>query len=69
MIESLPMAIQNLSNQSLLTLYESIREQVSEDIRIGGRHRLMGETAKQQYERLFNELQRRQLHVDPIPWE
>ena len=59
----------NLSDESLLTLYESIRQQVSEDLRLGSRYRLLGETAKQQSERLFKEIERRHLHVNPILWK
>ena len=59
----------NLSDESLLTLYESIRQQVSEDLRLGSQHRLMGEAAKQQSERLFEEIERRHLHVSPILWK
>ena len=63
------MAIENLSDESLLTLYESIRQQVSADIRFESRHRFMGETAKQESERLFKEIERRHLHVTPIIWK
>jgi hypothetical protein len=63
------MAIQNLSDESLLTLYENIRQQVSADIRLGSPHRLMGETAKEYAERLREEIDRRRLQVNPIIWK
>jgi hypothetical protein len=63
------MAIQNLSDESLLTLYESIRQQVSADIRLGDRHRLLGETAKEYAEQLRKEMDRRRLPVIPIIWK
>jgi len=42
------MAFENLSGDSVLTLYENIREQVSADIPLGSRYRLLGEAARQQ---------------------
>jgi hypothetical protein len=63
------MAVENLSDESLLTLYENIRQQVSEDICLGSRHRLMGETAKEYAERLREEIGRRRLRVIPIIWK
>ena len=42
------MGIEVLTDESVLTLYENIRQQVSADIRLGDRYRLLGETAKQQ---------------------
>jgi hypothetical protein len=62
------MAIENLTDQSLLTLYENIRQQLCADIRLGNRYRLVGETARQQAERLFKEIERRGLQVNPIVW-
>jgi len=63
------MAIEKLSDQSLMTLYENIRQQVSADIRLGSRHRLVGEAAKERAERLHEEIERRRLQVGPIIWE
>jgi hypothetical protein len=62
------MALQHLSDESVLTLYENIREQVSADIRLGSQHRLLGETARQQELRLREELERRGLRFTPIDW-
>ena len=57
-----------LADESVLRLYDSIREQVSADIRLGSRHRLLGEAAQQQAERLREELDRRGLQYTPIVW-
>lgn len=60
--------IRRLSNESLHTLYENIRDQVTIDRRSPIGHRFMGETAKQQAERLREEMDRRRLRFDPIEW-
>jgi hypothetical protein len=60
--------IEVLTDDSVLTLYENIRQQVSADIRLGDRYRLLGETAKQQEIRLRREIDRRGLRVTAIHW-
>jgi len=60
--------IQSLNDESILRLYESIREQVAADARMGTPHRFVGESAKQQAERLREELDRRRLRFLPIDW-
>jgi hypothetical protein len=60
--------IRFLSDESLHTLYDNIREQVVQDFRSGSRHRFMGETAKQQAQRLREEMNRRRLRFDLIEW-
>ena len=62
------MGIEVLTDESVLTLYENIRQQVSADIRLGDRYRLLGETAKQQELRLRREIDRRGLRVTAIHW-
>jgi len=62
------MGIEVLTDESVLTLYENIRRQVSADIRLGDRYRLLGETAKQQELRLRQEMDRRGLRVTAIHW-
>ena len=62
------MGIELLTDESVLTLYENIRQQVSADIRLGDRYRLLGETAKQQEVRLRREIDRRGLRVTAIHW-
>jgi hypothetical protein len=60
--------IRFLSDESLHTLYGCIREQVALDIRSGSQHRFMGETAKQQAQRLGEEMDRRRLRFELIEW-
>jgi hypothetical protein len=62
------MGIEGLSDESVSRLYENIRQQVSADNLNGGHRRLMGETAKQQAERLREEIDRRRLRCSPIDW-
>jgi hypothetical protein len=63
------MGIEILSDESLLTLYENFRQQVSADIRLGSRHRLVGEAAKRRAERLREEIARRGLQIDSLIWK
>jgi len=60
--------IEVLTDKSVLTLYENIRQQVAADVRLGDRYRLLGETAKQQERRLRREIDRRGLRVTAILW-
>jgi hypothetical protein len=60
--------LQHLANENIRRLYESIREQVSADMRLGGRYRLMGESAKQRSDQLREEMERRQMQFSPILW-
>lgn len=62
------MPIEDLSDESVLKLYENIRQQVTADFHQGSKHRLLGETAKQQAQRLRDELDRRKLRFMPIDW-
>ena len=62
------MTVQDLSDESVLKLYDNIRQQVSADMNVGGKHRLLGETARQQARRLRDELDRRRLRFTPIDW-
>jgi hypothetical protein len=62
------MSLENLSDDSVLRLYENIREQVAADLRLGSRYRLLGETAWQQAERLSQELDRRRLKYAHVDW-
>jgi hypothetical protein len=60
--------IERLSDESVRRLYENIRTQVAEDLRSGSRHRFMRDTARQQAERLREEMDRRRLQFTPIKW-
>ncbi len=62
------MATHALSDESILKLFENIRQQVAADRRLGSKHRLLGETAKREALRLEEELRRRGLPVTPIDW-
>jgi hypothetical protein len=58
----------DLTDESLLAYYGSVRRQVAADDRLGGRHRLAGARVKQYADRLKGEMDRRRLHVKPIDW-
>ena len=60
--------IQHLADESIRRLYENIREQVAADAQLSGRHRFMGETARQHAERLREEMDRRRLQFTQILW-
>jgi hypothetical protein len=57
-----------LSDENVLRLYDSIRDQVSADVRLGSPQRLLGETARLRAERLQDELYRRRVKYAPIVW-
>jgi hypothetical protein len=56
-------------DESLLSFYENVREQVESDKRSGGRYRLAGESVKQYADRLHDEMDRRRLRFSPIQWD
>lgn len=58
----------DLTDESLLAYYESVRRQVTADNKLGGRHRLAGAGVKQYAERLKTEMDRRRMRVRPIDW-
>ena len=62
------MSLNKLSDESVLILYENIREQVAADARTGSRYKFVGETAKQRAEHLREEMDRRRLRFTPINW-
>ena len=62
------MKLPDLTDESLLAYYESVRRQVLADDRLGSRHRLAGATMKQYAESLRNEMVRRRLQFKPIVW-
>lgn len=57
----------NISDQSLMTLYENVRTQVVAD-GDDDRYRLMGAHARDYAEDLRKELVRRGLRFEPIGW-
>jgi hypothetical protein len=60
--------LQNLSDRTVLQLYDSIRQQVAADRAAGSTYRLVGEPAKQRAAVLKAELVRRGVPFDPIVW-
>ena len=58
----------NLTDESLLALYESVRRQLRADNRLGGRHRLVGTAVRQYADRLTTEMERRRPPFKPIDW-
>lgn len=58
----------NLTDQSILRLYEDIRLQVEADRALGNRYRLVGAAAKERAGLLREELLRRGLTCTPIVW-
>lgn len=62
------MKMLDLTDESLLAFYESVRRQVMADIKLGARHRLAGPTMMQYAERLTDELSRRRVPFKPIDW-
>jgi hypothetical protein len=60
--------LSDMTDQSLLAYYESVRRQVAADCRLRGKHRLSGERVKQYADRLKKEIDRRQLSCMPIDW-
>jgi hypothetical protein len=62
------MKFADLSDESLLAYYESIRRQVAADANMGGRYRLVGSRVKEYADALKEEMSRRQLSFTPIHW-
>jgi hypothetical protein len=56
-----------LTDESLLAFYESLRRQVTADGKLGGR-RLAAASMKKYANRLKGEMDRRRLHFKPIDW-
>jgi hypothetical protein len=62
------MKLPDLTDESLLAYYESVRRQVAADSGLGGRHRLAGAIVRQYAESLTSEMDRRRLQFKPIVW-
>jgi len=56
-----------VTDDSIRRLY-SIRDQVTKDAQSSSPHRFMGDAAKQQAERLREEMDRRHLKFTPMEW-
>jgi hypothetical protein len=57
-----------LSDESLLAYYESIRRQAAADAKLGGKRRLAGDGIKRYADELQKEMQDRRLRYIPIAW-
>jgi hypothetical protein len=55
-------------DESLLTLYESVRRQVTADQAAGGRYQLAGDNVRAYADKLREEIERRRLRYTPINW-
>jgi hypothetical protein len=62
------MKLGNMTDESLLAYYESIRRQVVADQQLGGRYRLAGGTVREYADQLMQEIGRRQIAFRPIDW-
>jgi hypothetical protein len=62
------MKLHDMTDQSLLAYYESVRRQVAADAELGGRYRLVGGTVKEYADGLRDEMRRRQITFKPIDW-
>jgi hypothetical protein len=62
------MKFSGASDESLITFYENIRQQVRADMQSGARHRFAGESIKQYADSLREEMDRRRLNFTPIDW-
>jgi hypothetical protein len=60
--------IQLFKRRKLFRLQEKHQESGDQGIQSGRRHRIMGETARQQAGRLRDEMTRRRLRYSPIEW-
>jgi len=58
----------DLTDESLLAFYESVRRQVLADAKLGSRGRLAGPSVRQYAKRLGRELSRRRVPFKPIEW-
>jgi hypothetical protein len=60
--------LENLTDESLIAYYESVRRQADADAKLPSRYRLMGDSVRRYAEELQNEMQRRRLRFIPIDW-
>jgi hypothetical protein len=60
------MDFSNSNDKSLLTFYDSVRQQVDADRH--SKHRFLGASAKQYADKLSEEIDRRRLKYTPIVW-
>jgi len=64
----MPAKIKELSNESLVAFYESIRRQVAADVQLRREYRLVSEATKQYAAALEREMELRTLRFVRIDW-
>jgi hypothetical protein len=57
------------NDETLIAFYESVRRQVEAHKQSGGRHRLVGASAKKYADTVREEMNRRQMKYTPIDWD
>jgi hypothetical protein len=58
----------HMNSERLLAFYENVRQQVSIDLRAGGKYRFAGDGVKAYADKLREEIDRRRLNVARIEW-
>lgn len=58
----------DMTDQSLVAYYESVRRQVAAESELRGRYRFVGGSVKEYADRLKEEMRRRQIAFKPIDW-
>ncbi len=64
----MPTKVNELSNESLLAYYESIRRQAAADVQLRREYRLVSDATRQYAAALEKEMGLRQLPFMPIDW-
>lgn len=65
----MPARYNDLSDESLLAYYESVRRQAAADVQLLGEYRLVRETTRRYAAELQKEMELRNLHFIPIAWK
>jgi hypothetical protein len=58
----------NSKDETLLSFYENVRDQVQADSQFGSIYRFAGDGVKQYADKLRDEMERRRLRFSPIQW-
>ena len=62
------MSLERLSDESIVRMYDNIRNEVAADIRTRVPQKLMGAAAKHRAEQLADEMKRRRIQFTLIDW-
>ena len=65
----MPAKFSELSNESLLAYYESLRRQAAADVQLRREYRLVSESTRQYAAQLEKEMGLRRLSFAPIDWK